>query len=61
MVVLAHNHPSGDITPSDQDVSTTLYIRRLMDQIHIYVYDHVILSDEEMTSMRACGYFIPIH
>lgn len=61
MVVLAHNHPSGDITPSDQDVSTTLYIRRLMDQINIYVYDHVILSDEEMTSMRACGYFIPIH
>ena len=59
-VVLAHNHPSGVATPSDEDVSTTLYLRKYLQGVNVHVYDHVILTDEDMVSMRDSGYFIPI-
>lgn len=59
-VVLAHNHPSGVATPSDDDVSTTLYLRKYLQGVNIHVYDHVILTDEDMVSMRDSGYFIPV-
>ena len=59
-VVLAHNHPSGVAAPSDDDVSTTLYLRKYLQGINVHVYDHVILADDDMVSMRDSGYFIPI-
>ena len=59
-VVLAHNHPSGVATPSDADISATLYLRKYLRGIGVDVYDHVILADEDMVSMRDSGYFIPI-
>lgn len=59
-VVLAHNHPSGVATPSDDDVSTTVYLRKYLQGIDIHVYDHVILADDDMVSMRDSGYFIPV-
>lgn len=59
-VVLAHNHPSGVATPSDEDVSTTLYLRKYLQGMDVHVYDHVILADDDMVSMRDSGYFIPI-
>ena len=55
-VVLAHNHPSGVATPSDADVSTTLYLRKYLRGIGVDVYDHVILADDDMVSMRESGY-----
>ncbi len=58
-VVLAHNHPSGIATPSDEDVSTTLYLRTYLQGVSIQVYDHVILTDDDMVSMRDSGCFIP--
>ena len=60
LVVLAHNHPSGIASPSDEDVSTTLYFRKLLRPMDIELYDHVILVDDDMVSMRDSGYFIPI-
>ena len=60
LVVLAHNHPSGIASPSDEDVSTTLYLRKLLRPMDIDLYDHVILVDDDMVSMRDSGYFIPI-
>ena len=57
-IVLAHNHPSGVATPSDADVSTTLYLRRLLRSMDVDLYDHVILVDDDMVSMRDSGYFI---
>ena len=55
-VVLAHNHPSGVATPSDADISTTLYLRKYLRGIGVDVYDHVILADDDMVSMRESGY-----
>ena len=59
-VVLANNHPSGVATPSQDDVSTTLYLRKYLQGMDLHVYDHVILADDDMVSMRESGYFIPI-
>ena len=56
-VVLAHNHTSGVATPSDADISTTRYIRQVLQSINIQLYDHVIMTDDDMVSMRDSGYF----
>ena len=55
-VVLAHNHPSGVATPSDADISTTRYLHQVLSGIDLYLYDHVILADEDMVSLRDSGY-----
>lgn len=56
-VVLAHNHTSGVATPSEADISTTRYIRQVLQSINVQLYDHVIMTDDDMVSMRDSGYF----
>ena len=56
-VVLAHNHPSGDPSPSDEDVETT---RKLADAgrlLGIQVLDHVIIGDGRFFSLRERNLF----
>lgn len=55
-VVLAHNHPSGTVEPSQEDISTTLFLKDHLRTIQVDLYDHVILTDEEILSMRRQGY-----
>lgn len=43
-VVLAHNHPSGDPTPSTEDVELTRRLRAVGDLVGIPVLDHVVLT-----------------
>ncbi|MBX6350261.1 MAG: DNA repair protein RadC [Clostridia bacterium] len=55
-VVLAHNHPSGDPTPSADDVRLT---RRLVDAgriLGIEVLDHIILGTDRFESLRRRGF-----
>lgn len=55
-IFIAHNHPSGDVTPSDADIYTT---RRVVDAgkiIGIEVEDHLIVSTLKYTSMKSEGY-----
>ena len=56
-VVLAHNHPGGAAMPSDEDLSSTRYIKDLLYKMGVVLYDHVILADDEMISLRDSGYF----
>ncbi len=54
-VIIAHNHPSGDPTPSDDDILAT---RRLVEAsriIGIKLVDHVIVGNGTFTSLRAEG------
>ncbi len=54
-VILVHNHPSGDPTPSEDDLSIT---RRLVDAgnlLGISVLDHVIVGDHRYVSLREQG------
>ena len=53
VVVLAHNHPSGLADPSPADISTTLQIYRALSLAEIHLWDHIIVGDNDVTSMRA--------
>lgn len=55
-VVLGHNHPSGDPTPSPEDLEITERLRKAGEILGIEVLDHVIIGEGEMhTSLRSLG------
>lgn len=56
-IVLAHNHPSGDPTPSEADIKVTRDLIRAGQLLKIEVLDHVILGVGRHASLRALGYF----
>lgn len=56
-VVLMHNHPSGDPTPSEADLKVTRDLIRAGQLIRIEVLDHVILGIGRHVSLRELGYF----
>lgn len=56
-VILAHNHPSGDLTPSSDDVATTERLCRSGELIGIEVLDHVVFANDGFLSMKEHGYF----
>lgn len=45
-LVLAHNHPSGSLKPSQQDIEITKQVKRAAKLMRIEVFDHLILTDE---------------
>ncbi len=53
--VLVHNHPSGCLEPSDEDVEFTRAVKRAADLLGIELYDHVIVSSRGFTSLRDRG------
>ena len=55
-IIVAHNHPSGDPTPSQQDIEVTERIRLASEVIGIKLLDHTIIGDGRFTSMKAEGY-----
>jgi len=54
-VVLAHNHPSGNLRPSAADVQLTQRLKALLDEIGITVLDHVIASGDTYYSFAEKG------
>jgi len=54
-VIIAHNHPSGDPTPSDDDIIATKRIYEAGKVLGINLVDHVIIGDGEFVSLRMEG------
>ncbi len=54
-LILAHNHPSGDLTPSSQDYDLTKQLIEVGRVIGIPVNDHLIISDQGYLSLRQRG------
>ncbi|MCL6610616.1 MAG: DNA repair protein RadC [Peptococcaceae bacterium] len=54
-VILVHNHPSGDPTPSREDLDITLRLSEAGKIIGIEVLDHIIIGDNRFTSFKAKG------
>ncbi|MEM7211773.1 MAG: DNA repair protein RadC [Pseudomonadota bacterium] len=54
-IILVHNHPSGDPTPSRSDIDMTHQIEQAAKAIGITVHDHVIIGKEYDTSFRSQG------
>jgi DNA repair protein RadC len=52
-VVLVHNHPSGDPTPSPDDVKMTAAVKRALDAIEVDLIDHLVVARSGDASMRA--------
>lgn len=52
-VILVHNHPSGDVTPSNADVKLTKNIVKAMSAVNIKVHDHLIVSANDHYSFKA--------
>ena len=50
-IIVAHNHPSGDATPSVQDHELTVSLKHLGETLGAPVLDHLILGGESFTSI----------
>ncbi len=54
-LILVHNHPSGDATPSCADIEMTREIQQAAETLQIRLHDHIIIARGEHTSFRALG------
>ena len=54
-IIIVHNHPSGDPTPSNQDIRLTRDLVEAGRHMKVTVHDHVIVGAHGRTSMRAMG------
>ena len=56
-IVLMHNHPSGDPTPSEADIKVTRDLIRAGQLLKLEVIDHVIMGNPNHSSLRKLGCF----
>ncbi len=55
-IIVAHNHPSGDPTPSREDIEVTDRLAQVGRLVGISLLDHVIVGDDDYVSLREAGY-----
>lgn len=55
-IILAHNHPSGNKKPSDEDISLTKKLKKGAAYLDLHILDHIILTETSHTSMADEGY-----
>lgn len=51
-LIIVHNHPSGDATPSTQDVMQTRQLKQVLDHMNVRLHDHVIVGQNGCVSFR---------
>ena len=51
-VFLAHNHPSGDLTPSAFDIDSTYKLKDILNGINIHLFDHLIIGNNDYYSFN---------
>ncbi|WCJ60705.1 JAB domain-containing protein [Fontisphaera persica] len=56
-IILMHQHPSGDCTPSEGDIRVTRDLIRAGQLLKIDLVDHVIIGEPNHASLRNMGYF----
>ena len=56
-VILVHNHPSGDPTPSKADITITREIAEAASKLGIEVHDHIIIGRKGHNSLKSLGLF----
>jgi DNA repair protein RadC len=54
-IVLAHNHPSGNATPSDPDCRSTRRLATAARALDCAILDHLVFAGEQCTSFRRMG------
>lgn len=58
-VILAHNHPGGVATPSNDDVHTTMRVAQALSSVDVILLDHLVFADGDFVSMVESGFFRP--
>lgn len=56
-IAIAHNHPNGDVNPSDDDLQTTKIIYKRLNGIGIELIDHIVVAKGQAVSFRNAGFF----
>lgn len=54
-IILVHNHPSGDPTPSRADIEMTRQITDAAKALHVAVHDHIVIGRSGHASFKALG------
>jgi DNA repair protein RadC len=54
-VIMVHNHPSGDPTPSKDDIAMTREVKEAADKLGIVLHDHIIVGRRGHASFKALG------
>ena len=54
-IILAHNHPSGDVTPSKEDVDLTRRLVKAGELMGVEVLDHIVVGGRRFTSLKSKG------
>jgi DNA repair protein RadC len=54
-IILVHNHPSGDPTPSSGDIAMTREVREACEKLGIELHDHVIVAKSGHASLKSLG------
>src|SRR5690554_2532887 len=57
-IIIAHNHPSGNLTPSEADKRITKKLKKAGEYLDITVLDHIIMTKEDFYSFSDNGLFI---
>ena len=52
-IILVHNHPSGDSTPSNSDIETTLKLKQAAKILNIELVDHIIIGNMNYNSIMS--------
>ena len=55
-IICLHNHPSGDPTPSREDIEVTRRLSECGKMIGIEILDHIIIGDKRYVSLKEKGY-----
>ncbi|MES1152801.1 MAG: DNA repair protein RadC [Dongia sp.] len=55
-VIMAHNHPTGDPSPSRDDIEMTKQVKAALEKIGIQLHDHIIIGRKGHASLRSLGY-----
>ncbi|AND64490.1 DNA repair protein [Flavobacterium covae] len=54
-IILVHNHPSGNMKPSEADKKITSKLKKACDLLEIYLLDHLIISNQDYFSFAQNG------
>ena len=54
-IIIVHNHPSGDPTPSPEDIMVTETIRKAAELTDIQVLDHIVIGRQRYVSLKERG------
>lgn len=51
-IILVHNHPSGNVKPSEQDIEFTKYLNKIANIMGVELLEHVVIANNNYSSIE---------